>query len=150
MLVLFLLLQLFIVSLTIQDASSLEAAASTKQKGKAKASPKMSSPKVLLSSAKRTANSQTKNVNNLASRSKSFVKDSVDKRNAKSLHMSIHFTSGINESRKISSPIMQKVRSLKNLTTSLNVSKNSSASQQTKPKVSVLLSLKFYPSVLNF
>ncbi|XP_024023980.1 protein WVD2-like 7 [Morus notabilis] len=125
-----------------EEARDQEIIASASKKRSSSSSSKSTSQnkayKTLLSPAKQMTHVQTTKANNLASRSKNFVEDMVNKKNAKSLHMSIHFSSHSGgESSKTTSPIIQKIKSLKNFTASLSVSKNNSASSQTKTKASV-------------
>lgn len=129
----------------MQEARDQEIIASASKKRSSSSSSKSTSQnkayKTVLSPAKQMTHVQTTKANNLASRSKNFVEDMVNKKNAKSLHMSIHFSSHSGgESSKTTSPIIQKIKSLKNFTASLSVSKNNSASSQTKTKVSTFFS----------
>lgn len=134
----------------MQEAAVEEIIASASKKRSSSSSSKSSSQnkasKTLLSPAKQTTRLQTAKGNNLASRSKNFMEDMINKKSAKSLHMSIHYYSNPGgESSKTPSPIIEKIKGLKNFTASLSVSKNSSASSQTKTKVS-----NFLPILLLF
>ncbi|KAM6589507.1 hypothetical protein CsatA_012112 [Cannabis sativa] len=77
--------------------------------------PANSSPRT---SSKQVTPIKTRNGNNLASRCKNFMQDLVDKKSAKSIHMSIHFSSCTGENSKPVSPFRQKIISSKDLTAS--------------------------------
>ncbi|XP_062110549.1 protein WVD2-like 7 isoform X2 [Humulus lupulus] len=115
-------------NISIEDVACQNITASTSKQRLANSSPRTSS--------KQVTPIQTRNGNNLASRCKNFMQDLVDKKSAKSLHMSFHFSSRTGESSKPISPFRQKIISSKDLTASPKVFANNSTSQ-TKIKASV-------------
>ncbi|PON42353.1 TPX2, C-terminal [Parasponia andersonii] len=88
-------------------------------------------------SSKQVTPVQNRSGNNLASRCKNFMHELVDKKSAKSLHMSFHFSYRTGESCKTISPFREKIISSRDVTASLKLSTNNSNSSQTKTKVAV-------------
>ncbi|KAF4378732.1 hypothetical protein F8388_006183 [Cannabis sativa] len=98
------------VNMHSQDVVCQNITASTSKQKLANSSPRTSS--------KQVTPIKTRNGSNLASRCKNFMQDLVDKKSAKSIHMSIHFSSCAGENSKPVSPFRQKIISSKDLTAS--------------------------------
>ncbi|KAL5552692.1 hypothetical protein UlMin_040093 [Ulmus minor] len=71
-------------------------------------------------------------------KNKKVVEDLVDKKSAKSLHMSVHFSSHALESNKRTPPVVQRIRN-SNKISSFNMPKNNSSSSQTRASVNGIL-----------
>ncbi|XP_068334043.1 protein WVD2-like 7 [Pyrus communis] len=122
----------------LQEASGEENLASMSKKRMMNSSPRLSTkvraPKVPPSPAKQAIRVQTINGKNATQMGKKVSSDLVDKRSltAKSLHMSMHFTShgGENEASKRTSPVVEKTRNSRSNTTKLDISINNPASHR--------------------
>ncbi|XP_048428306.1 protein WVD2-like 7 isoform X2 [Pyrus x bretschneideri] len=122
----------------LQEASGEENLASMSKKRLMNSSPRLSTkgraPKVPPSPAKQAIRVQTINRKNATQMGKKVSSDLVDKRSltAKSLHMSMHFTShgGENEASKRTSPVVEKTRNSRSNTTKLDISINNPASHR--------------------
>ncbi|KAM0987630.1 hypothetical protein COP2_011987 [Malus domestica] len=122
----------------LQEASGEENLASMSKKRLMNSSPRLSTkgraPKVPPSPAKQAIRVQTINGKNATQMGKKVSSDLVDKRSltAKSLHMSMHFTShvGENETSKRTSPVVEKTRNSRSKMTKLNISINDPASHR--------------------